>query len=199
MTQVKRAQANTGDFALHRQVDGRTLAQRRAAFAAQMRDMALSDLSQVSRRLKELHEELERKEGCRWTHYKLAAAMDIPPRTFQAWENGENENRDGKGYDKMARWYSRRLGRKITRQWILFGEEIGQERPGTADEKGEDPFAQLSAPDAKRIAKGLADLQEEVAGVAGRQESAAALLEQLAEDVRSLRADVAILKRRRAG
>lgn len=88
-----------------------------------MRKMALSDLSQVSTRLKGLKAELERKEGRKWADYDLAAEMGIKPRTFQSWQNGEVENRDGKGYDKMARFYSRKLGRKITRQWILFGDE----------------------------------------------------------------------------
>jgi len=65
--------------------------------------------------------------------------------------------------------------------------------------KGEDPFDRLSAPDAKRVAKDLTDLREEVAGIAGGQAAALPLLEQLAEGMQSLQADIAILKRRRAG
>lgn len=123
---------------------GLTLAARRAAFASQMRTMALTELSEVSKRLKSLHAELERKEGHKLTHYVLADKMKIAPRTFQSWENGEVENSDGKGYDKMARYYSRRLGRKITRNWILFGCEevppvrsIGVEQ--TSNDTGADP------------------------------------------------------------
>lgn len=122
MTRVKSAQAANSEVALQGRATTHTLAEQRAAFAAQMREMALSDLSQVSARLKQLHAELERKDGRKWTHYELAQAMDIPPRTFQSWENGEVENRDGKGYEKMARWYSRKLGHKITRPWIVFGD-----------------------------------------------------------------------------
>lgn len=121
MTQVKSAQEQRQQLARFLSADHRSLAERRAAFAAQMRDMALSDLKQVSNRLKGLHEELEAKDGKQWTHYDLAREMGIRPRTFQSWENGEVENRNGKGYDKMARFYSRKLGRKITRQWIVFG------------------------------------------------------------------------------
>lgn len=129
-------------LALRKRADGRSLAARRAAFAEQMRQMALSDLSQVKDRLKGLHAELERVDGRKWTHYDLAAKMDIPPRTFQSWENGEVENRDGKGYDKIARFYSRRLGRKITRNWILFGDEpklVDVATPLNGNGNGEEP------------------------------------------------------------
>lgn len=121
MTQASSAQLPTRELAWKPARKGLTLAQQRANFAAQMRAMALSDLEQVSKRLKGLHVEWEREDGRRWTHYELAAAMKIAPRTFQSWENGEVENTNGKGYDKIAAWYSRRLGRKITRNWIVFG------------------------------------------------------------------------------
>ena len=130
MTQVKSAQENPRQVALRKRANARTLAQRRAAFAAQMRDMALSDLSQVSARLKRLHKELEEREGREWTQQQLAEKTGIPYRTFQSWENGEVENRDGKGYDKIARFYSRKLERKVTRKWIVFGDEDRKpERP----------------------------------------------------------------------
>lgn len=129
MTQVKSAQEIRRELALRKRADGRTLAQRRAAFAAQMRDMALSDLSQVSVRLKGLKREVQRADGREWSDHELANAMKIAPRTFQSWQNGEVENRDGKGYDKMARWYSRKLGRKITRNWIVFGDEPIEPEP----------------------------------------------------------------------
>jgi ribosome-binding protein aMBF1 (putative translation factor) len=127
MTQVKSAQKISVELARYHGADHRSLAERRAAFAAQMRDMALSDLNQVSSRLKDLHHEFEEKDGRRWAHYDLAREMGIKPRTFQSWENGEVENRNGKGYDKMARFYSRKLNRKITRQWILFGDAPASE------------------------------------------------------------------------
>lgn len=113
--------------ALRKRADDRSLAQRRADFEAQMKQMAIDDLDAVSKRLKGLHRELERVDGRKWKQYELAAAMKIPPRTFDSWENGEVENSDGKGYEKIARFYSRKLGRKITRRWIVFGD--GEEAP----------------------------------------------------------------------
>jgi transcriptional regulator with XRE-family HTH domain len=173
MTQVKGAQAKDRQVALRKRADDRSLAQRRADFAAQMRDMALSDLAQVSSRLKALHKEWEAKDGKRWTHYELAAAMKIPPRTFQSWENGEVENRDGKGYDKMARWYSRKLERKITRHWILFGE--GEEEPAgeatAPPAPGQPDAAQLTRIEEhlEDLATGQAELLEKLDGLLGAQ------------------------------
>ena len=112
MTQVNRAQGRSEKVALCKRATVRSLAERRADFAAQMRAMALSDLSDVSRRLKALHADLEHRTGRQWTQYELADKLGIPHRTFQSWENGEVENRDGRGYDKMARFYSRRLERR---------------------------------------------------------------------------------------
>ena len=93
MTQVKSAQDRTKKLALRKRATPHSLAARRAAFAAQMRDMALSDLADVSKRLKDLHAELERKDGRKWTHYDLAEKMDIRPRTFQSWEYLEDDIR----------------------------------------------------------------------------------------------------------
>lgn len=123
------------EVALRKRASQPTLAHRRADLSAQIREMALTDLKNVSKRLKALHTELEEKEGRRWTHYQLAEGMKIPPRTFQSWENGEVENRNGEGYDKMVRWYSKRLGRKITRNWVLFGE--GEAKAPTPDVMGQ--------------------------------------------------------------
>ena len=158
MTQARHAQRRPNQVALPQRATARNLAQQRAAFAAQMRAMALSDLKQVSERLKGLHKELERVDGRKWTHYELAQKMGIPPRTFQSWENGEVENSDGKGYDKMARFYSRKLGRKITRQWIVFGE-IPATKPPT-----ESPLDALSGPNGSTaLAEQVAELQSETA------------------------------------
>lgn len=88
--------------------------------------MAVSDLDKVSERLKGLHAELEKLEGRRVTFYELADGIGVAHRTLQSWENGEVENRDGTGYDKIARFYSKKLGRKLTRQWILFGDSEEQ-------------------------------------------------------------------------
>lgn len=142
------------ELALRKRATPHSLAARRRNFAAQMHDMAVSDLSNVSKRLKGLHSDLERETGRRWTHYDLADAMKIAPRTFQSWENGEVENRDGKGYDKMARFYSRKLGRKISRQWILFGDE----QPAKAV-PAPDPFAPTELAE---LAASVAELRREM-------------------------------------
>ena len=54
MTQVNSAQEYPRKLALRMRADHRSLAQRRADFAAQMREMAISDLTEVSDRLKGL-------------------------------------------------------------------------------------------------------------------------------------------------
>jgi transcriptional regulator with XRE-family HTH domain len=159
MTQSTHAHIKRNKLARYPSADHRSLASRRAAFAAQMREMALSDLKQVSERLKELHKELELKDARKWTHYDLAREMGIRPRTFQSWENGEVENSNGKGYDKMARYYSRKLGRKITRQWIVFGAtEAAAEPQGGSDEE------KLSA-----LSEAVSNLQEQLQEVAAEQ------------------------------
>jgi transcriptional regulator with XRE-family HTH domain len=182
MTQVKSAQPATREVALQRRGDARTLAARRAAFAAQMRDMALSDLSEVSARLKQLHAELERKDGRKWTHYELAQAMAIAPRTFQSWENGEVENRDGKGYEKLARWYSRKLGRKITRPWIVFGD--GAEGADLMDSLSDAEGSSL-----KRVEDRLAALETELLSKLGEVQT----------ELEGLRQTIERPQRRKAG
>lgn len=128
MMQVKSMQVDPRKLASRMPSDARTIAQRKRDLIAQVEKMALSDLSKVSSRLKGLHADVERLDGRKWTYYELSEATGIPHRTFQSWENGEVENRDGKGYDKMARFYSRKLNREITRQWILFGDQ-GDSQP----------------------------------------------------------------------
>ena len=100
--------------------------------------------------------------------------MDIPLRTFQSWQNGEVENRDGKGYDKMARFYSRKLGRKITRQWILFGDEPEEDAPSEPTE-----VAVAESPDEKLdlILSQQAELLGVLSEVRSEQESQRKLLE----------------------
>lgn len=138
MTQVKGAQQKHREVAWTPRADGRTLAQRRADLEAQVRAMALSDLKQVSDRLKALRAELSAQEGREVTQQEVADQMKLSYRTFQSWEGGEVENRDGKGYDKIARYYSRKLGRKITRKWIVFGD--GEARPvEAAPQNGSEP------------------------------------------------------------
>jgi transcriptional regulator with XRE-family HTH domain len=133
MTQVKSAQGERGKSAWRKRAGGRTLAQRRADLEAQVRRhlgteelMALTDLSQVKARLKDLHRQLDRREGRKVTQYEIADSIDVPHRTFQSWENAEVET-EGRNYDKLARFYTERLGREVTRNYILFGQDEAPE------------------------------------------------------------------------
>lgn len=84
--------------------------------------MALTDLSQVSARLKKLHERYEQKHG-KLKQQDLAAKLKVPYRTLQSWVNGEVET-DRANYDKFARFYRKGLGDKnVTTNWILFGQQ----------------------------------------------------------------------------
>lgn len=114
-----------------------------------MRDMALSDLSEVARRLAELQAELSQKTARNWTQQDIAAGAGIAYRTYQTWVGGKNENQSGEGYDKLARFYSRKLGRKVTRRWILMGDP--------APRPEEDPPETL-------ISQAKAELRAEIAG-----------------------------------
>lgn len=149
MTQVKGAQKNSGQLARYSRRDPRSLAERRAAFAAQMRAMALADKQAVARRLRELKLEYERLEGHEIADYDLAPAIGVKYRTYQSWVNAEVENRDGKGYDRIVRFYSRKLGRKITRHWLLFGS-------GEAS-KGKAPISEPEPGEADRLRRELRD------------------------------------------
>lgn len=136
MTQVNRAQGSRRELALRPRADKRSLAQRRADFAAQMRAMALSDLQQVADRLKRLHERLERKEARKITQQDLAREIGIPYRTYQAWAGAKNENRSGDGYDRIVRFYRRKLSDKtITRNWLVFGEDAAVQSETMAAEE----------------------------------------------------------------
>lgn len=137
MTQVNRAQQSRALFAWNPERKGRTLAQRRADLEAQMRAMALSDLQAVARRLGELHERLNYKHGRRWTQQEIAEKVGVPYRTYQSWAEGHVENRDGGGYDKIAKFYRRELDDPtITRRWIVFGDEEPEAKPR---EQGREP------------------------------------------------------------
>lgn len=82
-----------------------------------------SELPAVSTRLKDLRAELARVRGVREvSQYAVAHEMGKAPRTFQSWENGEVEPR-GPGYGPLADYYTEQLGRKITKNWIMFGQE----------------------------------------------------------------------------
>jgi hypothetical protein len=63
-----------------------------------------------------------------------SARDQVPPRTFQSWENAEVET-DRENYKRVAAYYSRKLGEKITANWILFGQDTEPPLPnaGTPD------------------------------------------------------------------
>jgi transcriptional regulator with XRE-family HTH domain len=124
MTQDNRTQRANNKVASQPHARVRTLARCRADFEHQVRAvladrMALTEPSEVSARLKELRKRTGMKQ------YDVANALKEPPRTFQSWELAEVET-DRQNYEKIARFYSRRLGEKITADWILFGQS---ERP----------------------------------------------------------------------
>jgi len=77
MTQVKCAQDERQQLALRKRADRRSLAQRRADFAAQMREMTISDLAGVANRLEALHKELERKTSRTWTSKTSQTAQGL--------------------------------------------------------------------------------------------------------------------------
>ena len=116
-------QEDRTQVALRSRNQAHSLAERRAEFEARVREMATDDLKQVAKRLKALREELERKSGEPWRIQDVAEKAKIPLRTYAAWEGGENEARGGEGYKILARFYTRRLGRKVTWRWIVFGDE----------------------------------------------------------------------------
>ena len=134
MTQVKRAQPKPTQIALRRHATLPSLAQRRTAFAVQMRAMALADLEAVAARLKDLHRRLNRKTAHEWTLLEIAQAAGVAPRTFQTWVGAKNENRDGEGYEKLAQFYRRNLeDATITKSWIVFGDEDPEEAAKAPD------------------------------------------------------------------
>lgn len=129
MTQVKPISQEHGQIAQKFRGRARTLAERRADLEAQMRRHIaamglLDDLTGVRTRLHGLRKELARSRGVRnIAQWRVAQEIDnIPPRTFQSWENGEVET-DGDNYAKIAAWYSKQLGREITKNYILYGSD----------------------------------------------------------------------------
>jgi transcriptional regulator with XRE-family HTH domain len=79
-------------------------------YAARNGIVALSELGEVSRRIKELRNSADLKQ------YEVAAKLNVPPRTYQSWENGEVET-DRENYAKIGGL----LG--ASANWILFGQE----------------------------------------------------------------------------
>lgn len=137
MTQVNCAQPDRNQLAWKPARNVHTLAQRRAQFEAQMREMALSDLQAVADRLKELHKRLEQTTGHKWTEPDIARGANVAHRTYQTWIGAKNENRSGEGYQKLATFYRRKLkDPTITKNWIVWGQE---EPPKEEQSNGQTP------------------------------------------------------------
>lgn len=142
--QVKRMQEPRSQVALQSRRSGHSLAARRAELEARMREMAVDDLTQVATRLKELRKELQDATGQRWTQQEVADANKISLRTFASWEGAEVENRDGEGYKKLAKFYTRKLGRKVSWQWIVFGDGSDKQGNEGAGAPPDSPLEKLS-------------------------------------------------------
>lgn len=79
-------------------------------YAASNGTMALSELSEVSARIKELRGRTD------LTQYDVAHKLRVPPRTYQSWENGEVET-NRTNYAKIGKLFG------ASANWILFGQE----------------------------------------------------------------------------
>lgn len=73
-------------------------------------NMAISELHEVSERIKTLRNRAGLKQ------YEVAAKINVAPRTYQSWENGEVET-SKENYGKVGD----ALG--ASANWILFGRE----------------------------------------------------------------------------
>lgn len=147
-------------------------AQRDAAMAL----LSDQELPAVSGRLKALRAELARKEGSRITQYQLAERINVPPRTYQSWENAEVET-EGENYGKIAAFYSRKLGRRVTKNFILYGQDTVPALP-SPEATSEDN--DVDAEHLEQIETRLADLNEKVDRIASVAEANSEILALLA-------------------
>ena len=150
MTQVNNAQHAGRKVASHPHARRRTLAQRRADVEEQIRacvandlTMALTEPEQVKSRMKALRDRTGMKQ------HEVAHELGEPPRTFQSWENAEVET-DRDKYDKIAAFYSAKLGTTVTANWILFGQDVEPPLPSATPDlvralDQPDPAADLRA------------------------------------------------------
>jgi ribosome-binding protein aMBF1 (putative translation factor) len=125
MTQCNRAQHASKELASPPRARVRSVAAARADVELQIRaaladTMALADPAHVKQRMKEL-----RKRAGNPSQYTVAHELNVPPRTFQSWENAEVET-DRENYEKVAKYYRRKLKEPVSANWILFGQD---ERP----------------------------------------------------------------------
>ena len=136
MTQASYKQSRRRKLASNPARKARTLAERRADFESQMREfaardgiVALTKVTEVSKRIKRLRKRSGLKQ------YEVAAKINVAPRTYQSWENGEVETSKA-NYAKIGK----ALG--ASANWILFGQE---EEPPPLDLKPAEVPVDLAA------------------------------------------------------
>lgn len=166
MTQATYTQARRKKLASNPARKARTLAERRADFESQMREfaardgiVALTELTEVSKRIKRLRKRSGLKQ------YEVAAKINVAPRTYQSWENGEVETSKA-NYAKIGK----ALG--ASANWILFGQE---EEPPPVDLKPAEAIADLIDLDNRAKARHVEMMKElgEIRGLLEGQETTA--------------------------
>lgn len=99
-------------------------------FAARDGIVALTELTEVSKRIKRLRKRSGLKQ------YEVAAKINVAPRTYQSWENGEVET-TRENYGRIGKLFG------ASANWILFGQE--DEPPMPSQRPVEDPSSQTLA------------------------------------------------------
>lgn len=136
--------------------------------------MALSEseLPRVSKRLKALRGELARRRGVREvSQYAVAGEVGVAPRTFQSHENGEVEPRGG-AYGTYASFYSKNLGRTITKNWIMFGSDTPPAGPTFGDDPAPSERVEALEGELSELRGGLGALLDLALGEAEREAEA---------------------------
>jgi DNA-binding XRE family transcriptional regulator len=95
--------------------------------------MALTELNDVSARIKELRARTDLKQ------HEAAYKLRVAPRTYQSWENGEVET-SRKNYAKIGKLFGASVN------WILFGQEDEPALPtATTEPQVQDQLRELLA------------------------------------------------------
>lgn len=125
-----------------------------------------NELPAVSKRLKGLRKELARKEGRRVPQYEVAHDLNVPPRTYQSWENGEVET-DGENYTRIARYYKRKLRRPVSRNYILYGTEKAPALPSAPRMQEREISGPASREDVESLEHRIDQLVQQVGAISG--------------------------------
>lgn len=114
------------------------------------------DLNAVKGRLKGLRARL-----C-LSQLEVAVALGVKYRTFQSWEDGVHKTTSA-NYEKLANFYSKKLGQAITRDWLLFGEDapaFPRTKPGTFEQLKQEMAERIDALGVTLRAELLAELEQ---------------------------------------